>query len=247
MGCDIHMFVEKRVNGEWVTADTWFDDDEEYGGKSIYKWGEGENAIDIISGPIYHDRNYSLFSILGDVRNGSGFAGTDTGDGFVPIHPNRGLPVDVCEVIKDQSDGWDIDGHSHNWATLQELMDYDWTQKTKRRGWVSSKQYVRFKVEGRPEEWSGSVSGGNIKHISHLDMDRYVRRKMGMGSKSPLTWRTYHDMKVERFGVDAMNYTKVEWEVDYYDVASDFLSHVVPKLWRMGHPDDVRIVYWFDN
>lgn len=39
----------------------------------------------------------------------------------------------------------------------------------------------------------------------------------------------------------------MDWSVHYYEVASDFLSETLPRLWRLGQPEDVRIVFWFDN
>jgi hypothetical protein len=42
-------------------------------------------------------------------------------------------------------------------------------------------------------------------------------------------------------------YCQVEWETPYYKAASDFWSSTIPKLLRLGKPEDVRIVFWFDN
>jgi len=54
MGCDIHLFVEKRTNGKWECLN------------------ELENDDGYLSTPyekeIYHERNYSLFALLADVR-----------------------------------------------------------------------------------------------------------------------------------------------------------------------------------
>jgi len=40
----------------------------------------------------------------------------------------KGLPEDVSPEIQEASDGWDCDGHSHSYATLEELDEF-W-QKT---------------------------------------------------------------------------------------------------------------------
>ena len=42
-------------------------------------------------------------------------------------------------------------------------------------------------------------------------------------------------------------YTQVEWERSYYDCSGTFLKETMPKLWRLGAPGDVRLVYWFDS
>ncbi|GAI60500.1 unnamed protein product, partial [marine sediment metagenome] len=86
MGCDIHLFVEKRVGGNWVPADKWVPDKE----------SEDKDALMVPYGNRYYDgRNYHLFAILADVRNNFGFAGIDRGDQFNPISDPRGLPQDV--------------------------------------------------------------------------------------------------------------------------------------------------------
>lgn len=46
------------------------------------------------------DRNYDVFAILANVRNGTGFAGIKTSSGFDPIDTPRGLPDDLsAEVV----------------------------------------------------------------------------------------------------------------------------------------------------
>ena len=47
-------------------------------------------------------RSYNTFAMLADVRNGRGFAGIKTSDGFPVIHEPRGLPSDL-EMLDDYS------------------------------------------------------------------------------------------------------------------------------------------------
>jgi hypothetical protein len=108
MGCDVHLYTEKKktINGEekWVNADYWsinphFGED------------EYEPELEIIS--LYSHRNYDLFNILAEVR-GNGPS----------ISPPRGLPNDVSDIVKKESDRWVGDGHSHSYFTLAELKEY---------------------------------------------------------------------------------------------------------------------------
>lgn len=46
------------------------------------------------------NRNYDVFSILANVRNGYGFAGVVTSSGFNPITNGRGIPDDLSEEIR---------------------------------------------------------------------------------------------------------------------------------------------------
>ena len=121
MGCDIHFFVEvKQADGSWKSVDEWEVEDG-------YTYVPYEKAF-------YNGRNYDLFAILADVRNGRGFAGCKTGDGFNIIDEPRGLPNDVSSEVKSQAESWDGDGHSHSWFTLAELESFDWDQTTKHEG-----------------------------------------------------------------------------------------------------------------
>ena len=75
------------------------------------------------------------------MRNGYGFAGIDTGDGFVPIDDPRGLPDDISPLVRKEAEHWEGDGHSHSYFTLKELKEYNWTgQTTKLRGVVNSER-----------------------------------------------------------------------------------------------------------
>lgn len=108
MGCDIHMFIEakKFVNGEkkWINCDRFK--------INIYRGEEGEP--DWHHCPIYDGRDYSLFTVLAGVR----------GDLDRAIKEPKGLPSDVTEIVQQHSDYWDIDGHTHSWLTLKELLAY---------------------------------------------------------------------------------------------------------------------------
>lgn len=36
-------------------------------------------------------------------------------------------------------------------------------------------------------------------------------------------------------------------EIPYYACCREFLSETMPRLWPLGAPEDVRIVFWFDS
>lgn len=113
MGCDIHLMTEVKRNGAWESADSWNMEDDTIWPDSIYK-----------------GRNYDMFAVLADVRNGVGFAGRYTGSGFKPIAAPRGAPEDASSEVKAYTDSWEADGHSHSYFTLAELLAYDWDQTT---------------------------------------------------------------------------------------------------------------------
>lgn len=235
MGCDIHFYVERRVDGIWVSADKWTPD-------KYAEEGETRLTVDY-DDHFYNGRNYDLFAIFADVRNGNGFAEVDTGDGFKPIASPKGLPSDISEQIFLESEAYGCDGHSHSWHTVADLMAYDWTQTTTKRGWVTAEVFAEWANWNRgkglgPKEWSGGVGGGNVKHISIDQMQQIVSETVA-GRRF---WDAKDDLKALR-----SYYTQISWGIPYWRAGKEFLSEVLPRLWRLGNPEDVRIVFWFDN
>jgi hypothetical protein len=238
MGCDIHFYVEKWDKDKWIEADDWRPSDDEWeGGRPTVKYG----------GHFYDGRNYSLFAILANVRNGYGFAGVDTGDGFVPMDMPRGLPKDVTPKVKAEAEAWEGDGHSHSWFLLKELLEYDWTQTTKRRGWVSALEFSKWIILSReegelPDLFSGGVSGPDIKHIALEEMEVKIQKLQEEAGQS---WWANRGQIIQREMPDT--YAQFEMEQPYYKTCRSFLSDTIPRLLRLGKPEDVRVVFWFDN
>lgn len=249
MGCDIHLYAERRERDRWVTLDHWTRKDSEL-----------EVRYEKL---FYSGRNYNLFSILANVRNGSGFAGSKTGDGFVPIATPRGVPEDACAEYKEVVAVMDGDGHSHSWFTVAELMACDWTQETLLSGIVNLHELGRWKLNGRPDQWSSMISGQGIKIFPTPKLES-IESCFANGAN---WWTLYHspadpfgnlekldDEKWSqtlaniqaKFGCDRPHF-QVAWKRKYYQVASEFLSETLPRLWRCGSPDNVRITFFFDN
>lgn len=234
MGTDIHLYVERRNGAGWKSCDVWEDDEYEPGQKTV-PYGKH----------FYDARNYDTFAILADVRNGRGFAGVDTGDGFIPISEPRGLPDDLSPELRAEADaGLD---HTPSWLTVRELLEYDWTRVTTKRGWVNGPEYAEWASyqKGRglgPRSWSGGVAGGNVEHLDETEMAARVAniRELFKGQTHEAMQQALRD----RLG---SKYCLVSWQIPYYRAASSFLSECLPRLWQLGKPEDVRIVFWFDS
>lgn len=228
MGCDIHLYHEIKRAGKWLAGDTWV---EEVDGDYIHFDSPYESRL-------YTDRNYAVFSMLADVRNGYGFAGSDTGDALVPMFEPRGVPDDACRQYRRKCDDYGVDGHSHSWATLQELLDYDWTQVAICRGVVSAEVYKQWDRWGRangraPSSYCGALSGPRIQVLPEKELKLYLSGEKPCDDLAKL-------------------HTQVQWEERYYQLAAGFLSEVLPKLLMVAKAnnlsyDEVRIVYFFDN
>jgi len=139
MGCDIHPYVEVRSNGKWEKSDV--------------------NVPD--------DRNYWAFAKLANVRNGVGFAGSDTGNTIVPISEPRGLPDDtsICE-----STGIDLGDHSHSWVLLSELLAVNFNEPVTQRGLVKHDVAEAFRKHGiLPRKWCSGVWGNGSDEYEQLE------------------------------------------------------------------------------
>lgn len=225
MGCDIHTFIEIKQNRVWELFD-WRKKYED----GTYEDGEVKYNYDgYFDDPFYIHRNYNLFAVLANVRNGRGFAGIPTGSGFKPIDYPRGLPDDVTTEVEIASDRYGVDGHSHSYLTIKELLDYDWDgQVTTQYGVVEVDEYKVFKQNGKPNSWSGDISGGMVRKVSNEEMDNLIA-----GNSELLKTLTYC--------------TTVKWTESYRDAVGPWWFKTLDKLAELGSPDDVRLVFWFDN
>lgn len=250
MGADIHFYVEKRTpGGAWFTCDAW----------ERNTYSDDPDALHVpYEKAFYSDRNYDLFAILADVRNGYGFAGCDTGDGFEPIDMPRGVPEDADPRYKMMVQSWGGDGHSHSYFTVAELLAYDWTQEARHRGWVNISDWAEWKSRGKPESWSGGVSGGQVRHLPPAAIEAAwvtLRKEKGWPEQR---WPSLHlcgfddEAKANRERMTELLggghiYTQVEWTEPYYESAGSFWSKTMPRLLALGKPEDVRICFFFDN
>ena len=119
----------------------------------------------------YENRNYTVFAVLGNVRNGSGFAGVYTHDPIKPISNNRGVPDDATPATLMALSN----EHSATWMALAEVEAYDWDQDMIRGGVITLEQYAECQRTGDdPHEWSGGISGPNIQVITPLEAERML-------------------------------------------------------------------------
>lgn len=246
MGCDIHCFAEMKKNGTWrLVEDKVFPNQPERFEKIKKKledlkakknptkedlegiqWAESYDEFTNIP---YNSRNYDTFAILANVRNGLGFAGCDTGNGFNTIAEPKGLPEDASDFVKAESDRWDGDGHSHTWLTVKEILNFDWKQVNTKRGVVSLGEYEDWIKSGRnaPHSYCGGVAGRSVISLSE---EEYLKFK-----------------GADQLDSEKEYYLRIQWQQSYESAARYFLENTVPSLQKLGSPEDVRLVFWFDN
>ncbi len=238
MASDIHLFVERWNGSRWVAADEWEVDT--YRGRTTYQ---------LSSTPFYQERNNCLFAILANVRNGYAAGGVDTGEGFVPIAMPRGLPADaspeICGHAAEKRER--VSGHS--WLSVSELLAYDWTQTTMQRGWVSAPTYFDWCCSDQTEAPSlraAALLVPNIERISETDMvSRIALIKKEAKSAAGSAWMDRAcELILERM---EHVYCQASWSIPYFKTVRLFWSDTMPRLVSLGKPEQVRIVFWFEN
>lgn len=267
MGTDIHLYVEikNKDNGdlEFLPAE---------GNAPQTDWEKENNHWDWYGG-----RNYSLFAILANVRNGSGFAGVDTGDGYVPIAMPRGVPEDASPEFAER-----VWGHSASWLNLKEILEYDWSRTSVRRGFITPLEFAGMSLaEGTsPTGWCGWT---NAKQLTLERMQRYITtthflkfleervrhwKEDVIGDPNRRAeWREHdqerlveleallaecranHAPSRDPLFLEDANYTlQYEWGEPYTQSAGRFIDTTIPLLESLVEdPADLRLVFFFDS
>lgn len=234
MGTDIHMLAERRIKGKWemvkdrVFPNPYYDDGTD----------EDDNNNTRYTNVPYSNRNYDLFAILADVRNGA------WGDHFNPISAPKGYPLDLdpdaqkdLDCIADYTD--DLPHlsvqHSASYLTLKELLDYDWlSQSHSSFGYVTEEDYKYCIKRGLlPPSWCGGVSGYGIERVSASEMEAIL---LDPSLRNP----------------SVRYYVGCHFPAESYaDAAGSFYTSTIPILKSLipegGTPEDVRIVFDFDS
>lgn len=192
MGCDIHSIGQVLKDDKWVTK------------------------IGRVAGD---DRNYDSFAVLANVRNGAGFAGCDTGEGWPYISNPRGLPDDLELVGYDRVETptwyWNFDtkkenpqnevwmgDHSFSWLTLTDLENFVENaipEEYEIHGVVDKEVYdkIRAGKMDRPDSWCSGVGGGGVVVVNEDDTGDIVNyTHVRMKWKAPAKERLWYLMNV---------------------------------------------------
>lgn len=238
MGCDIHLYVEKYDNDCWnIVSNTnpyisFYEDlaknalekgdiDREKYMKERIESLKSKEPI-VYEGWLYNGRNYSLFSILADVRNDYE---------IIPIDYPRGLPDNLSNELAVEKEIWEGDGHSYSYFTFKEILDYDWeNQYLEKEAYVTEEVYKQFKNNGDPYPCCGGVGGGNVEIVLNKEMNRIINNKY--------PWEK-----------DKVFYTSIKWHEKYCNIAEEFLKNINKYINENDIRDlnNYRIVFWFDN
>ena len=249
MGCDIHDFVEIKLNGKWEMVG------------EIFETCDSKR----LSVHPYDGRNYTLFGILAGVRNKD----------MIPISEPKGSPNDASQGFLDELEQWQYDGHSLSYLTLQEILDYPlWDVEIPTEGLVSVKQYQELLELGKSRNgFFKTVNGPSDYVISNEEMDKYIANPEGFLKNNALNLihhkkianmkfsNTAELLKSLQVQIDEINmtgnypdlnfYTEVKWFETVKEWAGEwFWNHTIQAMKDLapdGCHDKIRMVFFFDN
>lgn len=137
----------------------------------------------------YSDRNYVVFAVLGNVRNGHGFAGVYTHEPLPHLSDRAGFPDDITA----ESLAWfDCRGgdHSDTHVMLRDVLRFDWSQPIRSGGVVTLEEFDHYLRVGAPDNWAGDVSGGAVNFVSQeVAIERVKRKNFDPHTYVRITWQ----------------------------------------------------------
>jgi hypothetical protein len=230
MGCDIHIVIERQdESGAWQIVPyveeppPWLNDDDY--GKSRH--AEVNARVAAGAGRMPHAfglRDYDLFGIIGDVRNGSGL---QDGLTWPSIAPSRGFPADTLvkegETVRDEDNGEWTGDHSFTWVSLDELAAFPWDDTTRvQHGLIGYRTWAQWKATGgkRPAGWC-------------------------QGTNSPIM--TELEAIHAQYEINPRQYVRCYWSETAREATGDWAGKVLPKLMEIAAGRPLRLLVGFDS
>lgn len=206
MGCDSHLYAEKKIDGKWIVLES---------GAVKHVYFDNEEAQDW---QCY--RNYDLFGFLAGVRRHNIF----------PLSLPKGFPLDASKEVRQTYKRWGPDAHTPSWYLLSDLLKVK-NSKSNIGKYLSMDEYKKYKdgipIENLLESYDYySLEDNEV--ISNKEMDRRLSMSLfdnGSQLVTPIVTGTIDNSEFENF-----------WET-------------LDLMIKTGNetPDNLRIVFWFDN
>lgn len=247
MGTDIHGFFQRRPKtprtSDYRLTPRWRSD-EYYSGDyqinvDVLGLGDDPNDWRSFGREVLCDRNYILFAILADVRNGYGFAGCDTHDPIKPLrtweqsrHSNDILFSPRCQTSSPASDYGVYDNlwlgdHSQQVISVEELLSYDFQQRLVEYGVFAVDEFLKFMMGDRNVDYSYNTWGQNIVKHPRVDLT---------------------DGKAVVFNTKGYTHIPAKWNDD--KTLAEYVKEFVADVRQVvaDNPDyDIRLVIGFDS
>lgn len=185
----------------------------------------------------YDERNYTVFAVLGDVRNGTGFAGMRTHSRIEPLPSHRGLPDDMSDAARHWFEHRGGD-HSDNWLMLEEVLRYNWDAPIHRTGVLTLAEWAEYRKHGEPHGWSSDISGSAVQYVDPTEMDRQLalfQQRFGGSPARLMDPRT-----------DVTYCCRVQWTTSIAPAATRFLERMRLLAQTVGERP-CRLLFNFDS
>lgn len=234
MGTDIRTFMEVKPDDQWeLIGPRW---------KPSY-WDYLPEEQRQLSHRPYSNRNYTVFGVLANVRNGRGFGGADLGDPVTPIAMPKGEPADMSKglfaLINDTPDDEAqerLGNHDFSHLTLAEMAAYDWEHPMTHRGVITLDEYKLWRQ--LPPTWpnggyAAAVSGTKVRTLTPEQADERLDANEPSG--------------------DLHYYVHITWQSSIAEACADFFPAIlqemreVAKEYNLTSEDRVRLVFGFDS
>lgn len=251
MGCDIHSRLEILRPAGWngAKADYW-----ECVNTPLFEngWYSEDRPLSSWNQPMLvaplNDRNYRLFAILADVRNGEKNS-VDNGDWVQPLADPKGVPFDASEEWLKEVEEWGEDLHSASFFTLAELDEHDWDAIVFNRGYVTEEQYLELRnTNEEPTGYSGGVGGGSIVTMTAVEYEEHFAAGRIDKIKVADGW------SAKRIYVQYQWCTTRRQEMGELEHATEIMRAYQPGANAtpenpagVADPHGIRIVFGFDN
>lgn len=260
MGCDIHGYCEVKENGVWKLNTKKVFKNPYYMSPEDLKKRQEKNPDYYVSDYQMEEfeahpadsRSYDWFAILADVRNGTGFAGISTGDGFDVIAEPKGVPHDATEEWKQEVEKWRGDMHSHSFLSLEEFDAFDWNQTTNKSGVIPLSEYKELAgTNEAPKSWSGFVSGPGIIVVDETAAEKILAGEtVVLEPYDPLSRIKGEEPKSQMVSLESGHNIHVDytWTVLYSEWFEYKIQSVIEPMRKLKEEyEDVRYVFGFDN
>lgn len=185
-----------------------------------------------VENPWEEDRDYLLFAILANVRNGFGFAGTYRHEPIEPITNCRGLPDDFSEP--SIAEEWRAYNHSHTWLLGSEFMSWYNSDiiSIVHTGIITKQQFESWDGN-EPDAYCSDAAGPNI--VIGDDINSFVKTN---------STQLREDQLLTPISSDC-THVRVWWSDNIQSQISYFYDEVVKPL--MDKYGDFRLVMSFDS
>lgn len=193
-------------------------------------------------------RNYNLFAILANVRNGPGpYSACAQLESF----PLRGKPTDMSAALQihatDPSSFGYLGEHSFSYLSLADIDQFDWTKQAACVGYLPvSRQAYAYDRDRLLTFYEWHAIGRNAPGLVHQHTDNQHVLEIA----EALELRLDRPKIAEAYKPN-MARVRITWSQSYAEIAKDFLQFCERRLRPLADqarsPHAVRIVFGFDS